>query len=103
MALKVAEQAHKTDTGKQRNANEDSYFARAPIFVVADGMGGAQAGEVASKGAADAFERDLPDGPPERVLQQTIESANREINELARQDPSRAGMGTTITAAIVNA
>jgi protein phosphatase len=101
--LRVDEQAFRTDTGRQRSANEDAYFVRSPIFVVADGMGGAQAGEVASKAAAEAFDRDLPDAPPERVLQETIEAANREIHELARADPSRAGMGTTITAAIVNA
>jgi protein phosphatase len=101
--LRIVDAAFRTDTGRQRNANEDSYFARAPVFVVADGMGGAQAGEVASKAAADAFDRDLPDGPPESVLQETIEGANKEIHELAREDPSRAGMGTTITATIVNA
>ncbi len=101
--LRIDEQAFRTDTGRQRNANEDAFFVRSPIFVVADGMGGAQAGEVASKAAAEAFDRDLPDAPPERVLQETIESANREIHELAQADPSRAGMGTTITAAIVNA
>ena len=101
--LRVDDQAFRTDTGRQRSANEDSFFVRAPIFVVADGMGGAQAGEVASKAAADAFDRDLPDGPPEPFLRETIEAANREIHELARDDPSRAGMGTTITAAIVDA
>ncbi|HEY1286287.1 MAG TPA: Stp1/IreP family PP2C-type Ser/Thr phosphatase [Solirubrobacterales bacterium] len=101
--LRVDEQAFRTDTGRQRSANEDSLFVRSPIFVVADGMGGAQAGEVASKAAAEAFDRDLPDAPPERVLRETIEAANREIHELAREDPSRAGMGTTITAAIVDA
>jgi protein phosphatase len=101
--LRVDEQAFRTDTGRQRNANEDAFYVRPPIFVVADGMGGAQAGEVASSAAAKAFDRDLPDLPPERVLRETIESANREIHELAREDPSRAGMGTTITAAIVNA
>ncbi len=101
--LRVEDQAFRTDTGRQRSENEDSLFVRAPIFVVADGMGGAQAGEVASKAAAEAFDRDLPEAPPERVLRETIEAANREIHELARSDPSRAGMGTTITAAIVNA
>ncbi len=101
--LRVADQAFRTDTGRQRHANEDSFFARAPVFVVADGMGGAQAGEVASKAAAEAFDRELPAGPPEQVLKEIIETANREIHELARRDPSRAGMGTTITAAIVNA
>jgi protein phosphatase len=101
--LRVDDQAFRTDTGRQRSENEDSFFVRAPIFVVADGMGGAQAGEVASKTAADAFDRDLPEIPPERFLRETIEEANRRIHELARADPSRAGMGTTITAAIVDA
>jgi len=101
--LRVEDQAFRTDTGRQRSENEDSLFVRAPIFVVADGMGGAQAGEVASKAAADSFDRDLPEGPPERFLRETIEEANRRIHELARADPSRAGMGTTITAAIVDA
>ncbi len=101
--LRVDDQAFRTDTGRQRNANEDALFVRTPIFVVADGMGGAQAGEVASKAATEAFDRDLPDAPPERILRETIEAANRRIHDLARADPSRAGMGTTITAAIVNA
>jgi serine/threonine protein phosphatase PrpC len=101
--LRVDDQAFRTDTGRQRGANEDAFFIRSPIFVVADGMGGAQAGEVASKAAAEAFDRDLPDIPPERLLRETIEAANREIHRLAQADPSRAGMGTTITAAIVDA
>src|SRR5262245_3726595 len=65
-------------------------------------MGGAQAGEVASKAAVESFERELPQAPPERVLEETIESANRTIHELARKDPSLAGMGTTTTAMIVD-
>ena len=101
--LRVDDQAFRTDTGRQRSENEDSLFVRSPIFVVADGMGGAQAGEVASKTAADAFDRDLPEVAPEQFLRETIESANRSIHELARADPSKAGMGTTITAAIVEA
>jgi len=101
--LRIDDQAFRSDTGRQRNANEDSFFVRSPIFVVADGMGGAQAGEVASKAAADAFDVDLPEGPPEQILRETILAANRTIHELARADPSRAGMGTTLTAAIVDA
>ncbi|MGN6258838.1 MAG: Stp1/IreP family PP2C-type Ser/Thr phosphatase [Solirubrobacterales bacterium] len=102
MGLRIAEEAVRTDTGRQRNANEDSHFTDAPLFVVADGMGGAQAGEVASKAAAESFAQGLPEVPPERVLEETITGANRTIHELARKDPSLAGMGTTITAAIVD-
>jgi protein phosphatase len=101
--LRIEDQATRTDTGRQRNANEDSLFTRAPVFVVADGMGGAQAGEVASKAAAESFDRELPQAPPERLLRETIETANRAIHDRARNDPELAGMGTTITAAIVDA
>jgi protein phosphatase len=102
VALRIEEEAVRTDTGRQRNANEDSLFTKAPLFVVADGMGGAQAGEVASKAAAESFAHELPKAAPERVLEETIEGANRTIHELARKDPGLAGMGTTITAAIVD-
>lgn len=102
MSLRIAEEAVRTDTGRQRNANEDSHFTDAPLFLVADGMGGAQAGEVASKAAAESFSGGLPEAPPERVLEETIAGANRTIHDLARKDPSLAGMGTTITAAIVD-
>jgi PPM family protein phosphatase len=102
--LKVAEEAHKTDTGRQRQANEDSYFARAPMFAVADGMGGAQAGEVASRIAARAFERKRnvnAEEPAEGQLEEIAQQANREIHKLAQEDSSRAGMGTTLTAALL--
>ena len=102
MSLRIAEEAVRTDTGRQRNANEDSLFVDAPLFVVADGMGGAQAGEVASRAAAESFAQNLPPAPPERLLEETIEGANRTIHELARKDPSLAGMGTTTTAALVD-
>jgi protein phosphatase len=101
--LRVSGHSERTDVGRQRQANEDSYLARAPLFVVADGMGGAQAGEVASLTAIQAFQAGLPAGNPEDAIEQTIATANKNIHDQAHADASLAGMGTTITVAAVDA
>jgi len=100
--LRIVEEAARTDTGRQRHANEDSYHARSPVYVVADGMGGAQAGEVASRIAADAFDEDIGDGNPEEQLADRAREANRRIFDLARADASHSGMGTTLTGALLS-
>jgi serine/threonine protein phosphatase PrpC len=101
--LRVVEQASRTDTGRQRNANEDAYFARPPLFAVADGMGGAQAGEVASQLAAESFEAvHRGEESPEAYLRAIAKTANARIHRLAQADSERSGMGTTLTAALVD-
>jgi PPM family protein phosphatase len=101
--LRAAETTWKTDTGRQRRDNEDNAFARAPVFVVADGMGGAQAGEVASRIAVEVFQQALPEsGSPEERLASGVRAANRRIYDLSRAEHERAGMGTTLTAAYLD-
>ncbi len=100
--LVVAEHYAGSDTGRQRRANEDSVLARSPLFVVADGMGGAQAGEVASKIAVEAFQHGLKDGTePELELAELAQEANSRIHELSHENAEQAGMGTTLTAIYV--
>nr|MCU0257945.1 Stp1/IreP family PP2C-type Ser/Thr phosphatase [Solirubrobacteraceae bacterium] len=101
--LRVAEHAERTDTGRQRRANEDAFLARAPLFAVADGMGGAQAGEVASRTAVETLAAGLPAGPGgvEERLADVVRTANLRIHELSVADDERAGMGTTLTVAHV--
>ena len=98
--LRVSESIWRTDTGRQRRENEDSAYVQAPVFVVADGMGGAQAGEVASRMAIETFEQGLPaSGPPEARLAELVHNANHRIHDRSRAEQGRAGMGTTLTAA----
>ncbi len=100
--LRVSEHYSATDTGLQRRANEDALLARSPLFVVADGMGGAQAGEVASRIAVESFHDGLPDAStPEDGLAANARAANAHIHELSQSNAEQAGMGTTLTAVYV--
>jgi serine/threonine protein phosphatase PrpC len=101
--MRLGDSAGRTDAGRVRRRNEDAFVLDPPLFAVADGMGGAQAGEVASRLAAAAF-REYHDAdrlePAERV-EAIIKEANRRIYERARTDSEVSGMGTTVTAAIL--
>src|SRR5437868_6816211 len=118
-----------TDVGRVREHNEDSFLLmnraggkRAGsaermeidlgdvlLLVVCDGMGGAAAGEVASRMAADRMAAelgaaDLATSTPDRVaalMEQAVQKANVDIHDAAKANPSQKGMGTTMTAAVV--
>src|SRR5262249_26168720 len=100
-----------TDVGRVRGHDEDTilYFAppengasghRPTLALVADGMGGHAAGEVASGMAADAVRRVFyeTDGPPSKALRSAFAAANAEILNWTKSHPECAGMGTTCTA-----
>jgi PPM family protein phosphatase len=102
LRIGVVDSAGQTQTGHVRRSNEDSYLLRGPLFMVADGMGGAAAGEIASRIAAEAFaEVDLIRVQSVDALQNAIRVANARIQERAADDPELAGMGTTAIAALV--
>ena len=100
--MAVGSYAVASDTGRRRRRNEDNYVVAPPLFAVADGMGGAQAGEVASKLAASALEGGVSEElrGPERV-DALIQEANRRIFDRASTDPTASGMGPTMTVALV--
>ena len=100
--MPVGAYAVASDTGRRRRRNEDNYVVAPPLFAVADGMGGAQAGEVASQLAASALEAgdsDVLEGT--QRIDALIQEANRRIYDRASTDPSASGMGTTMTVALV--
>lgn len=97
--LRLIEVAHASNTGRVRSHNEDRAFARAPLLAVADGMGGAKAGEVAAQIVIDAVAKSA-EPPSARSLRDRLVAANDEIRKTAGADPSRTGMGTTVTAAL---
>jgi serine/threonine protein phosphatase PrpC len=102
LPLRVVEKAALSDVGRARQGNEDSYLERSPLFAVADGMGGARAGEVASGIAVATFDDEpQPQASPEERLAAVARAANERIYTLAQEDASHAGMGTTFTAVLV--
>jgi len=100
--VKLGRAAGITDTGRRRLRNEDAFICEPPLFAVADGMGGARAGEVAAGLAATAFEEAGDDVQGGSGLEALIEEANRRIWERSVTDPATAGMGAVITAALVD-
>jgi protein phosphatase len=97
-----------TDVGRRRDHNEDALSTFTTddgrtVCIVADGMGGHLAGEVASERAIEVLERELrgPIGDAQAALREAIERANLEIWDEAQQDAAKNGMGSTIVAAIL--
>src|SRR6476646_7252598 len=92
-----------TDTGKRRLRNEDAYVCNPPVFAIADGMGGAQAGEIASQLAAAAIAEAERGIQGEDAVAELVQAANARVYQRAVEDPAAAGMGTTVTVALVDA
>lgn len=96
--MSVLASSARTDTGRKRRRNEDAFVCEPPLFAIADGMGGAQAGEVASRLAAESL-REREHGELS-ALEQTVElirEANRRVYAYSNENASTRGMGTTMT------
>jgi PPM family protein phosphatase len=91
-----------TDPGRRRFRNEDAYVSDPPLFAVADGMGGAQAGELASAIAAAALEERARGRHGTDAIVDLVQEANARVHRRSLEDPSAAGMGTTVTVALVD-
>jgi PPM family protein phosphatase len=100
--VRVGEHIGLSHRGRRRRHNEDAYVVQPPLFAVADGMGGAKAGEVASALAADAVQESGNDAESgEARVAALIEEANRRVFRRASEDREASGMGTTMTVALV--
>jgi len=99
--VSLGQSAAATDPGRRRRLNEDAYVCEPPLFAVADGIGGAQAGEVASSLAAAALRDDAGGGGGRERVEALIQEANRRVYQRQTRDATVSGMGTTMTAALV--
>lgn len=104
----------KTDVGKVRSSNQDAYFAgelvpNGALAIVCDGMGGANAGNVASETAIKiiseyilrSYRAGMDEFETEKMIKNAIISANMEIYDMAVKTPDLSGMGTTVVVALV--
>ena len=100
----------KTDIGRKRKINQDYVYASAQpvgrlpdLFIVADGMGGHNAGDYASKNTVETIVKELEaskeEDDPKRILEEAIQKANQHIIQQARESSELNGMGTTVVAA----
>jgi PPM family protein phosphatase len=100
--VRLGRSASASDPGRRRRRNEDSYVSRPPLFAIADGMGGAQAGEVASRLAAAVLNESDGGGLGEERVVELIQEANRRVFQRSNEDAATQGMGTTMTVALVD-
>jgi serine/threonine protein phosphatase PrpC len=94
--------AGRSDPGLTRPQNEDAILIEPPLYAVADGMGGHRAGEIASRIAVEELLASAPRRVDAKALARAVRSANRAVIESAEKSRTRTGMGTTITAAMVD-
>lgn len=93
--------AGESHIGLVRSGNEDAFLVAPPLFAVADGLGGHQAGEIASSIAIDTLLETAPRAVDAKALGRAVRQANAAVIEAAEAGRGRSGMGTTLTAAMV--
>jgi PPM family protein phosphatase len=99
----LADHAGASDVGRRREVNQDAFLSTGRLWAVADGVGGGPAGEVAARIAIEALERGAPGAHSARDLERLAQDAAAHVHAAGRADRARAGMATTLTAALLTA